>query len=132
MEPRFIPRIMSEAMSEASRYFPVITLTGPRQSGKSTLLRHLFPGVPYRSMEEPDVRLMVKSDPRGFLSAFKDGGVIFDEIQHVPEILSYIQGVVDENPACKFYLTGSSQFSLLKNVTQTLAGRTAVFELLPL
>jgi len=91
----------------------------------------MFPALPYRSMEEPDVRLMAKADPKGFLSEFMDG-VIFDEIQHVPELLSYIQGIVDDNPGRKFYLTGSSQFSLLKNVTQSLAGRTAVFELLPL
>ncbi len=122
---------MSDAIEEASRYFPVITLTGPRQSGKSTLLRHLFPSLPYISMEYPDTRLAAMSDPKGFLSSFP-AGVIIDEVQHVPELLSYIQGIVDENPERKFYLTGSSQFSLLKNVTQSLAGRTAVFELLPL
>ncbi|MDE6416677.1 MAG: ATP-binding protein [Duncaniella sp.] len=127
----YIHRTMSEAIEEASRYFPVVTLTGPRQSGKSTLFRHLFPSLPYESMEYPDTRLAAVSDPKGFLSSFKSG-VIIDEVQHVPELLSYIQGIVDENPERKFYLTGSSQFALLKNVTQSLAGRTAVFELLPL
>ena len=122
---------MSEAINEASAYFPVITLTGPRQSGKSTLLRHLFPSLPYMSMENPDTRSVVKLDPKGFLASFPEG-VIIDEVQHVPDLLSYIQGIVDENPNRKFYLTGSSQFSLLKNVTQSLAGRTAIFELLPL
>lgn len=82
-------------------------------------------------MESPDVRSGVISDPRGFLASFPDG-VIIDEVQHVPDLLSYIQGTVDENPERRFYLTGSSQFSLLRNVTQSLAGRTAVFELLPL
>lgn len=130
-EGNYIHRRMAEAIREAVKYFPVITLTGPRQSGKSTLLRHLFSDVPYVSMEELDVRQAAKDDPRGFLSAFNNG-VIIDEVQHVPELLSYIQGIVDENPQRKFYLTGSSQFSLLKNVTQSLAGRTAVFELLPL
>ena len=127
----YIHRTMGEAIIEAAQYFPVITLTGPRQSGKSTLLRHLFPDVPYVSMEEPDVRLQAKTDPRGFLDSYTSG-VIIDEIQNVPELLSYIQGIVDNNPSRKFYLTGSSQFSLLKTVTQSLAGRTAVFELLPL
>lgn len=131
MIKNFIPRIMADAIKEASEYFPVITLTGPRQSGKSTLLRHLFPDLPYMSLEDPDVRLMAKSDPKGFLSGFSSG-VILDEVQNMPEILSYIQGIVDEDTDRKFYITGSSQFSLLKSVTQSLAGRTAVFELLPL
>lgn len=122
---------MTDAIIEASNYFSVITLTGPRQSGKSTLLRHIFPSVTYVSMETPDIRSAAKEDPKGFLNSFNEG-VIIDEVQHTPELLSYIQGIVDENPKRKFYLTGSSQFSLLKNVTQSLAGRTAVFELLPL
>lgn len=131
MIEEYIHRAMSEAINEASQYFSVITLTGPRQSGKSTLLRHLFPSLPYMSMENPDIRSEAKIDPRGFLATFING-VIIDEVQHVPDLLSYIQGIVDESPDRKFYLTGSSQFSLLKNVTQSLAGRTAVFELLPL
>lgn len=128
---RYIHRAMTEAIIEASSCFSVITLTGPRQSGKSTLLRHIFPTLPYVSMENPDLRYQAKNDPRGLLDSFP-GGVIIDEIQHTPELLSYIQGIVDENPKRKFYLTGSSQFSLLKDVTQSLAGRTAVFELMPL
>lgn len=127
----YIYRFMSEAIIEASRYFPVVTVTGPRQSGKSTLLRHLFPEMPYLSMEDPDTRSAAKMDPMGFLASYPEG-VIFDEVQHTPDLLSYIQSIVDDNPRRKFYLTGSSQFSLLKNVTQSLAGRTAVFELLPL
>lgn len=131
MIDNYIHRTMGEAIIEASSYFPVITLTGPRQSGKSTLLRHLFSDVPYFSMENPDIRQSTKEDPKGFLNQFYNG-VIIDEVQRVPELLSYIQGLVDENPDRKFYLTGSSQFSLLRNVTQSLAGRSAVFELLPL
>lgn len=131
MSNSFIERKIAHAIIEAARYFPVITLTGPRQSGKSTLLRHIFNDVPYFSMEDPDIRQAVKLDPRGFLSKI-DKAVIIDEVQHVPELLSYIQGVVDSNPAIKFYLTGSSQFSLLHTVTQSLAGRSAIFELLPL
>lgn len=131
MSDNFIPRTMSSAIKEAAQYFPVITLTGPRQSGKSTLLRHLYADIPYFSMEDPDIRLTVKNDPKGFLSQFPDG-VIIDEVQNVPELLSYIQGIVDNDPKRKFFLTGSSQFGLLRSVSQSLAGRSAVFELLPL
>lgn len=131
MNNMFIQRTITDAIIEASRYFPVITLTGPRQSGKSTLLRHIFKDVPYHSMETPDIRLAAKTDPKGFLQQFENG-VIIDEVQRAPELLSYIQGIVDEHPERKFYLTGSSQFSLIHTVTQSLAGRSAVFELLPL
>lgn len=131
MSDNYIHREMADSIIEASRYFPVITLTGPRQSGKSTLLRHIFKDVPYYSMEDLDIRQNAKQDPRQFLTQFENG-VIIDEVQHVPELLSYIQHIVDEHPERKFYLTGSSQFSLLHNVTQSLAGRSAVFELLPL
>lgn len=131
MDNNFIPRAMSASIVEAANFFPVVTLTGPRQSGKSTLLRHLYADLPYFSMEDPDVRIIVKDDPRGFLSQY-NRGLIIDEVQKVPELLSYIQGFVDNDPKCKFYLTGSSQFGLLKSVSQSLAGRSAVFELLPL
>lgn len=95
MAVSFIERTMADAIVEASKYFPVITLTGPRQSGKSTLLRHLFNALPYYSMEDPDIRQAAKLDPRGFLAKFQNG-VIIDEVQHVPELLSYIQAIVDE------------------------------------
>lgn len=129
--PEYIPRALTNTILEASRYFPVITLTGPRQSGKSTLYRHLFPSCPYVSLEDPDTRLMAESDPRGFLAHFGNE-VIIDEIQNFSPLLSYIQGIVDKDRNKRFYITGSSQFSLLKNVTQSLAGRSGVFELLPL
>lgn len=127
----YIPRSLGASITEASRYFPVITLTGPRQSGKSSLLRNLFSTLPYISVEDPDIRLRAVSDPRSFLMSLRKG-VIIDEIQRVPDLLSYIQTIVDEWPDSKFYISGSSQFSLMKNITQSLAGRTAVFELLPL
>lgn len=130
-EPIYISREITSAIIEAARYFPVITLTGPRQSGKSTLLRHSFPDLPYISMENPDVRTSALEDPNGFLAKYHSG-VLIDEVQRVPQLLSYIQTIVDEHPDRKFYLTGSSNFSLLKNVTQSLAGRSAIFELLPL
>lgn len=131
MSNPYIPREIGQTILDASKYSPVVTLTGPLQSGKSTLLRHLFNDVPYYSMEDLDIRQIAKSDPRGFLSQFLNG-VIIDEVQNVPELLSYIQGIVDIHTDRKFYLTGSTQFALLQTVTQSLAGRTAVFELLPL
>lgn len=131
MRDFFISRTIAKSITEAAEYFSVVTLTGPRQSGKSTLLRHLYSDAPYYSMEDPDIRLAVKEDPRGFLSQFHEG-VIIDEVQNVPELLSYIQGIVDNDPARKFYLTGSSNFGLLQSISQSLAGRSAVFELLPL
>lgn len=131
MNSSYINRTMAKAIIEASRYFSVITLTGPRQSGKSTLFRHIFTNIPYYSMEDLDVRQSIRLDPKGFLSQFRDG-VIIDEVQHIPELLSYLQGIVDRYPERRFYLTDSSQFSLLQTVTQSLAGRSAVFELLPL
>lgn len=127
----YLHRTISDVIKEADKFYPVITLTGPRQSGKSTLFRHLFAGVPYFSLEDPDIRQNAIEDPRGFLSEFTTG-VILDEVQNVPELLSYIQGIVDRGEGHKFYLTGSSNFSLLQSITQSLAGRTAVFELLPL
>lgn len=128
---KYISREITSAIIEAARYFSVITVTGPRQSGKSTLLRHIYPDVPYISLENPDTRLIAKSDPKSLLLAYKDG-VIIDEVQNVPELLSYLQEIVDLEPSRRYYLTGSSQFALLKKVTQSLAGRSAVFELLPL
>ena len=114
----------------ASGYFSVITLTGPRQSGKSTLLKNLFPNALYRSLEDPDDRKLAVNDPRGFLKS-DTNELIIDEVQKLPDLLSYIQGIVDEKQNIKFYLSGSSNFALLKNVSQTLAGRTALFELMP-
>ena len=127
----YIPRQITAAVIEAARYFSVITVTGPRQSGKSTLLRHLYPDVPYISLESPDVRLSAADDPKSLLTGYGDA-LIIDEVQRVPELLSYIQTIVDLEPHRRYYLTGSSQFSLLKNISQSLAGRSAVFELLPL
>ena len=126
----YIHRLLEKEILEATRYFSVITLTGPRQSGKSTLLKNLFPNALYRSLEDPDNRKLAVNDPRGFLKSDTDE-LIIDEVQKLPELLSYIQGIVDEKKNIKFYLSGSFNFALLKNVSQTLAGRTALFELLP-
>ena len=127
-----IPRLLAQRLQEATRRFPVVTLTGPRQSGKTTLVRNLFPKLPYVSLEAPDERTFALEDPRGFLSRFQ-GPVILDEVQRAPDLLSYIQVLVDEQPGAtgRFILTGSQNFLLLSRLTQSLAGRTAVFHLLP-
>ena len=128
----FINRNIASAITEAMKYYSVITVTGPRQSGKTTLLRHIFSDMVYYSLENLDVRSMAADDPRSFLASGGEHGMILDEVQNLPMLLSYIQGIVDENPRCRFVLSGSSNFTMIKAVNQSLAGRTAVFELLPL
>ena len=111
---------------------PVVTLTGPRQSGKTTLVQQVFPGHIYVSLERPDERGRAVEDPLGFLARFKKP-VILDEVQRAPDLLSYVQVAVDEDPAPgRFILTGSQNILLMKGVSQTLAGRTAILHLLPL
>ncbi len=131
MNNNIIIRGISSTINEACRYFSVITVTGPRQSGKTTLIRQLFPDYRYYSLENPDTKLLALNDPVGFLQSHEKG-IILDEVQNAPKLFSYIQGLVDENRGRKFILSGSSNFALLKNITQSLAGRTAIFELLPL
>lgn len=127
-----IERILGEKLRHLASQYPVVTLTGPRQSGKSTLVRSLFPELPYLLLEDPDVRLLAQTDPRGFLANYADGA-IFDEVQQVAELFSYLQGVVDAGHHRQPYiLTGSQNFLLMDTVSQTLAGRTAVLRLLPL
>jgi uncharacterized protein len=112
--------------------YPVVTLTGPRQSGKTTLARTLCPHKPYVSLEEPDTRRRAIEDPRGFLAEYA-GGAIFDEVQRAPELPSYLQSVVDADAAPgRFILTGSQQFELMQGVAQSLAGRSAILRLLPM
>lgn len=131
MTIQFINRDIATVMLEMYQYFPVITMTGPRQSGKTTLLRKIFKQLPYYSLENLDVRHFALNDPIGFLTQHQEG-MILDEVQNAPDLLSYIQGLVDENREKRFILSGSSQFSVIKKVTQSLAGRTGVLELLPL
>jgi predicted AAA+ superfamily ATPase len=127
-----IRRNAERALRELAGQYPVVTVTGPRQSGKTTLCRSLFAGKPYVNLEPIDVRDRVRADPRGFLAQHADGAVI-DEVQHVPELLSYLQAEVDErSEPGRFVLTGSEHFGLSRDISQSLAGRTTVFELLPL
>jgi uncharacterized protein len=113
------------------RGFPIVTITGPRQSGKTTLARTVFSDRPYASLEDPDIRLAARDDPRSFLERFPDGAVL-DEVQRCPALLSYLQTIVDgDRRMGLFILTGSQQFGLMSGITQSLAGRTAFIELLP-
>jgi len=127
-----IPRAALSKARELLTMFPVLTITGPRQSGKTTLAKMLAPQFSYCSLEDPDTRALLAEDPRRFLNAKRDG-VIFDEAQRWPELLSYLQGYVDADRSRtgRFILTGSCQFDLLAGVTQTLAGRAATLTLLP-
>jgi hypothetical protein len=127
-----IKRNLTNRLVGAARDFSVVTLTGPRQSGKTTLVRSTFPDHAYSNLEAPDARAYALADPRGFLGQFR-GGVILDEVQRAPELLSYIQVAVDERPVPgRFVLTGSQNLGLIEAVSQSLAGRTSVLHLLPL
>jgi uncharacterized protein len=127
-----IPRQIETKLLALARTFPAVTVTGPRQSGKTTLCRACFPDKPYVSLERPDVRDLALSDPVGFLAGYPEGAV-FDEVQHVPLLPSYLQGMIDDRPEPgRFILTGSQHFGLLRSVSQSLAGRTGLLQLLPL
>ena len=126
-----IDRTLQSTLERLATKYPVITLTGPRQSGKSTLLRHTFPTYRYISLEDLDMREFATNDPRGFLNSFPHH-VILDEAQRVPQLFSYIQTHVDEQDEAGMYLlAGSHNFLLLESVNQSLAGRTAILKLLP-
>ncbi len=127
-----IYRQISDLVRTFSTQYPVITITGPRQSGKTTLSRKLFPDKAYINLELPDLRHLVLEDPRGFLKQYPDGAIL-DEIQRTPELPSYIQGVVDDaDKTGMFILTGSQQLEISQSISQSLAGRTAMIKLLPL
>lgn len=127
-----IARAIQATLQQRAASFPVITVTGPRQSGKTTLCRMAFPDMVYVNMERPDLRTFAIEDPQGFLANYPDGA-IFDEIQRVPALLSWIQVDVDQRRQMgRFVLTGSHQFESSQQISQSLAGRTALLRLLPL
>ena len=127
-----ITRDLVPTVLGAAARSPVITLTGPRQSGKTTLCRALFPRHPYVTLEAPDERAFAADDPRAFLAQFPEGAIL-DEVQRAPDLLSYLQGVIDDDPTPgRWILSGSQNLSLLASVSQSLAGRTEVHHLLPL
>ena len=129
---RYFPRRMEATLARLAASYPVLAISGPRQSGKSTLAKKRFPGHRYVSLEDMDERMMAEEDPRGFLQRFQDGAII-DEIQRVPQLFSYIQGIVDKDKrAARFVLTGSAQWGMLQGISQSLAGRACLLKLLPL
>lgn len=130
-QPIYIPRRLESVIKEAAQYFSVISVTGPRQSGKSTMLKHLFPELPRYSMKDLHVRAFTEQDPVAFLNQHKEG-MFIDEVQKVPVLLDYIQGIVDDDPSRRFVLTGSSNLELLQGLTESLPGRAGVYELLPM
>lgn len=127
----YIHRKIEETILEASKYFSVITVSGPRQSGKSTLLTQLFPLYEKYSLKDLNILDYAKNDPIAFLNQ-TDEGMFIDEIQRCPQLLDYIQGIVDNNPKRHFALSGNSNFEVMKNLSESLAGRAGVFELLPM
>jgi predicted AAA+ superfamily ATPase len=127
-----IPRQAMTTLERLARGFPVLAITGPRQSGKTTLARAAFADKPYVSLENPDEREFATQDPKNFLARFPEGAIL-DEVQRCPELISWLQGIVDASPKMgRFVLTGSAQFDLIAGMTQSLAGRVGRMELLPL
>jgi len=134
MSEKYIHRSLEPVLRRAARNFPAVVLTGPRQSGKTTILRHLFGGTyKYVSLEAPDIRAAAAADPRGFLEIYSPP-VIFDEIQYAPDLFPYIKEEIDSQREDRgqYLLTGSQNLMLLERVTESLAGRAAILRLLPL
>lgn len=126
-----IPRVLAIEARKRMKGYPILVITGPRQSGKTTLARLIAPQLPYFSLEDPDTRAFASEDPRGFLKQAADGAIL-DEVQRCPDLFSYLQGMVDADRRMgRFLLTGSSQFELVSSITQSLAGRAAMLTLLP-
>ena len=131
MVENYINRTLEATLLEAWKYFPVLAVTGPRQSGKSTLIGHLFPEAVSFSLKDVNVREFALNDPVAFLGQTSTP-IFIDEIQKAPVLLEYIQGIVDRDPSRKFILSGSSNFEVMKGLSESLAGRCGVFELLPM
>ena len=129
---RYIPRNLGVVVRQASRHFPALVLTGPRRSGKTTLFQQLFPGAQYVLLEDPDIRGRIRSDPRTFLEELCPP-VLFDEIQNAPELLSYVRTLIDAAPrrSGRWLFTGSQEAPLMQGITESMAGRAAILQLLP-
>lgn len=129
-----IRRAITGQLRDAAQEYPVVAIVGPRQSGKTTLAQHSFPQHKYVSLEDYDMRALAQEDPRAFLADYPTAtGIILDEIQHAPHLLSYMQTIVDKEKKKGFFIvTGSRNFLVDESITQTLAGRMAVLTLLPL
>ena len=123
---------MAHLLLEASRHYPAVVLTGPRRAGKTTLLRNLFPKAQYVLLEDPDIQVRVRNDPRAFLEDLQPP-VIFDEIQNIPELLDYVRTLVDNKPRRmgQWLFTGSQEAPLMRGITESMAGRAAILQLLP-
>lgn len=130
---RFVARRLGSQLLSAARGFGAVVLTGPRRAGKTTLLRHLLPGADYVQLEDPDILSRVRVDPRGFLEERRTP-VILDEIQNAPELFNYVRTILDRSPrrTGRWFLTGSQESALMRGVTESLAGRAAIFQLFPL
>ena len=130
---KYAARHLAPRLLAAARHFPALVVTGPRRAGKTTLLRRLFPAAQYCLLEDPDIRVRVRSDPRAFLETLKPP-VLFDEIQNTPELFDYIRTLIDAKPRRmgQWFFTGSQEAPLMHGVSESMAGRAAIFQLLPL
>src|SRR2546430_2233550 len=129
---RFISRRLASVLLDAARHFPAVVVTGPRRAGKTTLLRKLFPKARYVLLEDPDVQGRVRNDPRAFLDEMRPP-VVFDEIQNTPELLDYVRTLIDTGPhrMGQWLFTGSQEAPLMRGITESMAGRAAILQLLP-
>ena len=129
---KFIPRQLAAELRSSAKAFPALIVTGPRRAGKTTLLRKVFPKADYFLLEDPDLIARFRADPRSFVEEIKPPA-IFDEIQHVPEVLNYLRSVIDRHPERKgqWFLTGSQEAPLMQGVSESMTGRAAIFQLLP-
>lgn len=129
---QYIRRRLADVLLDAVRHFPAVVVTGPRRAGKTTLLRRLFPNVRYVLLEDPDIQARVRSDPRAFLDALRPP-VVFDEIQNTPELLAYVRTVIDTSPRRmgQWLFTGSQEAPLMHGISESMAGRAAILQLLP-